>query len=558
MNRTVVLGRQRAGRVGWYLWLVIVLASSLGLAWAAGEGLEQEFLVNSLTDDRQLWPDVAMDTGGDFVVVWTSESSAGNDQSGYSVQARLFGADGVPRGEPFQVNSYTDNNQLVPSVAMDGVGNFVVVWVSKGSPGDDNSDTSIQGQRYDQAGIAQGEQFQVNQFISRGQNSPDVAMNDQGDFVVVWDWMHDFLGEAGQGGDTNLRSVQGRRFDAMGQPIGGEFQVNTTSAGWQELPAVAMNHDGSFVVTWVSDEEPVEGVVGQRYNAAGEPVGGEFQVNTYANSGSRPDVAMSSGGYFVVVWNGFNSSIGPDVNIQGQLFDAAGQPVGSQFQVNSYLDGLQQFARVAMDDEGRFLVTWSSMGSAGSDQDGFRIQGQHFAANGAMVGGEFQVNQYTGGDQQGSAVAMGMADNVVIAWTSESFPPGGDPDEAVVAVHRSAALVMTVAPPEQVIEAGGSAVYTLSLSGSYSGTVTIAADAPAELEAVLSETAVSLPAEVMLTLTDLQTMGALRPGGWYEVAVTATAGESVQTVTVQLLVGGGWVYLPVVMGGNGTQIGGGR
>jgi hypothetical protein len=57
-------------------------------------------------------------------------------------------AQAVAVGGEFQVNSYTTNGQTLPAVAVDGSGDFVVVWTSYGSSGDDASGFSIQGQTY--------------------------------------------------------------------------------------------------------------------------------------------------------------------------------------------------------------------------------------------------------------------------------------------------------------------------------------------------------------------------------------------------------------------------
>ncbi|MFP3387157.1 hypothetical protein, partial [Tritonibacter sp. SIMBA_163] len=65
------------------------------------------------------------------------------------------------------------------------------------------------------------------------------------------------------------------------------------------------------------------GVYGQRYDASGAPVGGEFRANTEtANDQSWPDVAGLAGGGFVVVWQ----SILQDGGIYGQRYDASGNP----------------------------------------------------------------------------------------------------------------------------------------------------------------------------------------------------------------------------------------
>ena len=82
-------------------------------------------------------------------MVWESAGSAGGDTSGYSVQGKIYDANGSPISGEFQVNTYTTNNQVRPSVVSDPNGTkFVVVWLSKGSPSNNLSQYSVQGQRY--------------------------------------------------------------------------------------------------------------------------------------------------------------------------------------------------------------------------------------------------------------------------------------------------------------------------------------------------------------------------------------------------------------------------
>src|SRR5687767_15989554 len=68
------------------------------LAFAAAGS---EFSVNSFTPGLQYRPAVASDADGDSVVVWESD---GQDAAGSEVYARMYGADGTPRGGEFRVN----------------------------------------------------------------------------------------------------------------------------------------------------------------------------------------------------------------------------------------------------------------------------------------------------------------------------------------------------------------------------------------------------------------------------------------------------------------------
>ncbi len=92
------------------------------------------------------------------------------------------------------------------------------------------------------------------------------------------------------------------------EPVGVEFQVNTYTTNGQYSPAVAADAEGDFVVVWRSyvQDGSSFGVFGQRYTSAGVALGGEFQVNTYTtNFQSSPAVAADAEGDFVVVWQSY-------------------------------------------------------------------------------------------------------------------------------------------------------------------------------------------------------------------------------------------------------------
>jgi hypothetical protein len=71
---------------------------------------------------NQLLPLVAMDSTGNFVVVWENFGSAGTDTAKSNIGVQGQHGDGGP------------NNQAEPAVAMDSAGNLVVVWLGDGKP----------------------------------------------------------------------------------------------------------------------------------------------------------------------------------------------------------------------------------------------------------------------------------------------------------------------------------------------------------------------------------------------------------------------------------------
>jgi hypothetical protein len=378
-----------------------------------------EFQVNSYTTSEQKQPAVSIiDPDGGFVVVWHSQGSSGTDSDSYSIQGQRYDASGDAVGAEFQINTYTMSHQELPSVSAGASGGFVVVWQSYGSPGSDTSLNSVQGQRYDASGARAGAEFQVNTYTTSRQWAPSVAVEADGDFVVVWD----SAGSAGS--DTSAYSIQGQRYDASGALVGVEFQVNTYTTDAQRRPSVSVGPTGDFVVVWDSNgsaesDDSNTSIQGQRYDASGSAIGSEFQVNTYTTDTQfGASVAVDTNGDFVVVWQSNGSAGGDDsgTSIQGQRYDASGNPIGSEFQINTYTTSGQDGSSISIGVDGDFVVTWHSNGSAGNDNLGQSIQGQRYDSGGSPLGTEFQVNTYTTSGQRYPSVAVDSGGDFVVAW----------------------------------------------------------------------------------------------------------------------------------------------
>jgi hypothetical protein len=143
---------------------------------------------------------------------------------------------------------------------------------------------------------------------------------------------------------------------------------------------VASDASGNAIVAWESygEDGANYGVFGQRYDNAGNPIGGEFQINTYTSGNqSRPEVASDPNGNFVVTWESYNGQDGEDSGVFGQQFDSVGQRIGSEFQVNTYTTKDQSDPFVASDASGNFVVVWYSQSQEGGQGSG-GIFGQRF------------------------------------------------------------------------------------------------------------------------------------------------------------------------------------
>ena len=343
---------------------------------SSGNPVGDQFQVNVYSTGTQSTPVVAMDADGDFLVAWQSDGSSGSDQSGMSIQARRFSSGGTA-GDEFQVNTSSSGDQQYPSAAMDADGDFVITWASSEASGPE-----IRARRFDNAGSAHGSDFIVNAYSTGTQFFPAAAMDSDGDFVITWASSGTPAGET----DTAGLSIQAQRYNNGGIPQGAQFQVNAYTSDNQIYPAVSIDSDGDFVVVWQSDgsdgsDTSASSIQAQIFHADGTPRGDQFQVNEYTSSSQfNASVAMNADGDFIVTWDSFGSG-GDDselFSVQGRYFYRNGFSQHGEFQVNQYTTNSQNRPGVASDSTGDFVVVWESDGSTGSDDDLKSIQARKF------------------------------------------------------------------------------------------------------------------------------------------------------------------------------------
>jgi hypothetical protein len=312
-------------------------------------------------------PSVAMRPDGAFVVTWIWRDDLGVASS---LRARIFGSDGAPRSGEITVGSanfYRDDPH--PRVAMDNAGNFVVLWTSVDPT---RSNPVFWARMYDSVGTPKGSVFLEPTEPSA--RYPDVAMDANGNFVVVW-WQIDV--------DSERPALFGRRYDSSDVASGDRFAVSTTSGSTDPGgPAVAMTQSGHFAVAFERSlpEQPSLGVFVRRFDASGAPVGGEFRVSAVGPALYRGgvDIDMDDDGDFVVAW--WEQDTGGDwPKLHSRLYAASGRPLMPD---RSYRWRLEWGDRVAMDAAGNFVATWAEYAgnpSTGLDQNVFV---QHFAGPG--------------------------------------------------------------------------------------------------------------------------------------------------------------------------------
>jgi hypothetical protein len=279
-------------------------------------------------------PDVASDAHGDAVAVWLhAEGGTTRVQASYRPAGGAFGA--------VQTLSPAGLEAAEPRVAMDGAGDALVIWrLSTGG----QSEIEV-------ASAAPGGAFGAPvglTALTANASVPQVAFDAHGDALAVWD---------GWDG-ANIRIEDAAR------PAGGSFGAPQllSPAGYNaDTPQVAFDAAGDALATWRFDGPPASTV-----QASYRPAGGEFSaIQTVSASSSQPaqapQVAFDGEGYGVLAWQQSDGS-------ELRVYASARTPGDSgTFAVPGTLDPGGQEAyepRIAGDGLSETIVTWKTFDGA--------------------------------------------------------------------------------------------------------------------------------------------------------------------------------------------------
>ena len=285
-------------------------------------------------------PRAALAPTGLLNVVW-------EDGACRRVRGRQMNTDGQPTGDVFRVNVFTViASDLAIEQLRDG---FVVVWDEEFAPGldtstFDGSSSTVIAQRFDAAAGKVGTEFQVNSFTVGSQRAPAVGAASDGSFVVVW------IDDSGyESVPSRVPIVVGQRYDSAGGPIGGEFQVNESTSRTHGAADVAMRQDGRFVVAWAAVNDP-RSIFARRFGADGAPLGAEFLVSAHTVA-NDPSVTVDSSGGFAIAWNGANAVV-------ARRYEEDGQPLGTEFTVAGGDESRIGQPIIVPVPDGGFVVAW--------------------------------------------------------------------------------------------------------------------------------------------------------------------------------------------------------
>lgn len=225
-------------------------------------------------------------------------------------------------------------------------------------------------------------------------------------YIVVWE------DDADGNGFNDLRGI------GRGSP-GFNRRLNGDTAGEQQSVTAAIADNGDFVAVWANDPDlnTLFNIRMRGFNPDGSERFSSRNVNVDSDGQQlSPDIAMAPNGDFVVVWaddrdgNGF-------YQIRGRGFFADGSERFSDRVINNVAAGDQLDPKIAMADDGSFVVVWTD------DQDSdkiYEISARRFNANGTPRFPQFVVNPETAGIQSQPSVDMNAAGDFIVAWRDDA------------------------------------------------------------------------------------------------------------------------------------------
>ncbi len=342
-------------------------------------------------------PQVAIDSEGDAVAVWTLENG------GKGIVQSASRPAGGAWSTPVDLDTVRSYSQPCPQVAVDSDGNAVAVWV--GTEG-------IRSARR-RAGSAWSTPVTISARW-RTASDPQVAIDSKGNALVVWT-RH-----------GRIESASRRAARAWSAP------VDIAAAG-PFPPRVAIDSKGDAVVVWTLEDGGVQ--------SASRPAGGAWSapvtLSATASRLANPQVAVDSKGDAVVVWT-----------LEDGGVQSASRPAGGAWSAPVTLSATAQRLtnpQVAVDPKGDAVAVWSLFDSP----NGFTVKSAQRLAGGAWsapvslpAAGDFSdPHARLSIDSQGDAVAVWRGPDGIQsarrpaggAWSTavSLFGRGHDPEVAV-------------------------------------------------------------------------------------------------------------------------------
>ena len=244
----------------------------------------------------------------------------------------------------FGLATRPQDNQKNSSIAANANGDFVVTWQNRSTDilvKQFNITDSVTG------GVLGNPDILVNS--GTDQNNPDVDINDEGKFVVVWQ-------------DGNRPKAM--RYAANGNQRGDEINLNPLNVfgNPEQDPTVAVLSNGDFAVAYRSDISGFHGVWLRR--VADDGTVGSVTKASSDDAASNPSLTKDANDNLIVAYQ--SPGDGDGLGIFARRYNSNVDAISTELQVTETTAGDQQNVSIAMADVNNYAVVWSGDGPGGA------------------------------------------------------------------------------------------------------------------------------------------------------------------------------------------------
>jgi hypothetical protein len=267
--------------------------------------------------------------------------------SSLAISNLALGAAFQPVGSEYPGAGQLAGDQLSPSVAFDS-SSGLAVWQDHSV----GNSWTIRARRLSSTGVGLFAPFTVPSAVRGDQTYPQVAQAKGGNSLIVW-----------RESSAGKWAVYGRALKpGLSSPsfAGTNVLVSTVNGNLPSAPSIAALEDGTFVVTWTSDQADGDrfGVLTQRLGGNGELLGTNFVATQTIRANQRnPIVCPLPGSSYALGWVSENQRFDKSADVMGRLFSAAGNPITDEFRLNSGTN-ICSAPQLAGLPNGGFMAAW--------------------------------------------------------------------------------------------------------------------------------------------------------------------------------------------------------
>jgi hypothetical protein len=374
--------------------------------------LVNDFPVSDVTGTSVYRPMVAAAPNGSYAVTWGDERYGNSNRASGAgnIFGRIVGSNGSALTANFRVDDvvantyYTDYWVFFSTPMFLPSGQLIVVWHVNGASG-------ISG--------IQSNDIYYTAFNGATRLGAGVQLNTEGTATgagasrpsVCFRAPSTFLAVFEYAKNGN--NIAGMVVDAnSGAKIGNAFGMSDNTSNSRIYPHVASN--GSYsVCVWTDGrtDTQVGDVYAERIDG-GNLASANVKVNDDGPGGYNQyaRVAMDAQGNYVVVWIDTRSNSGGD--LYGQRFDAQGNRIRSNFKLTKSNSKFWEYPPgIAMKGDGSFVVTWADdLTKTGNN---YTVKSRFFSANDQPLSDVIQV---TASPSAQPDVKIGATGAVIYAW----------------------------------------------------------------------------------------------------------------------------------------------